>query len=87
VVRLLGILAVAKALFPIKTKLWVRDFMLTSEGKHRKTNENLLQKKEAHLQLNRQFLVGAVIGCGFVFRSAICVFCPVCQYYLFYGLQ
>jgi len=26
--------------------------MLTSEGKHRKTNENLLQKKEAHLPLD-----------------------------------
>jgi hypothetical protein len=46
VVRLLGILAIAKALFPVKTNLWVRDFMLTSEGKHQKTKLKLLQKKE-----------------------------------------
>jgi hypothetical protein len=31
--------------------------------------------------------LGGLRSYGFVFRSAICVICPVRQYYLFYGLQ
>jgi len=46
VVRRLGILAVAKALIPVKAKLWVRAGMPKSDRKHRKTKLTLHQKKE-----------------------------------------
>jgi hypothetical protein len=39
-------LAEAKLPIPVKAKLWVRDFMPKSEGKHEKTKQNSLQKKE-----------------------------------------
>jgi hypothetical protein len=49
VVHLLGILAVAKTSFPVKAKLWVRELMLKSEGKHVKTILILPHKKRGTL--------------------------------------
>jgi hypothetical protein len=49
VVRLLGILAVAKVQVPVKTKLWVREFVPVSEGKHVKTILILPHKKKGSL--------------------------------------
>jgi hypothetical protein len=48
VVRLLGILAVAKVQVPVKAKLRVRDFMQKSEGKHEKTTLKSTPKKRGH---------------------------------------
>ena len=45
-VRRLGILAVVKNQFPVKTNLWVRARILISEEKHYKTTLISLQKKE-----------------------------------------
>jgi hypothetical protein len=39
-------LAVAKVQIPVKIKLWVRDLIHNSEGKHQKTKLESLQKKE-----------------------------------------
>jgi hypothetical protein len=52
VVRLHGILAVAKVQVPVKAKLWVRELVPVSEGKHVKTILILPHKKKAHLPLN-----------------------------------
>ena len=46
-VRRPGFVAVAKVQVPVKDKLWVREFMSQSEGKHKKKTElKTLQKEE-----------------------------------------
>jgi len=47
-VHLLGFLAVAKVQVPVKAKLWVRNFMPKSEGKHNKTALKTTPKKRGH---------------------------------------
>jgi hypothetical protein len=42
-------LAIAKTPFPVKVKLWVRELMPESEGKHVKTILILPHKKRASL--------------------------------------
>jgi hypothetical protein len=51
VVRLLSILAVAKVQVPVKAKLWVRELLFKSDGKHEKTKLKPCHKKEARLPL------------------------------------